>query len=104
MPIQAPYFRFTGDEITTNAPDAAGVYALEEVGDVLHYGSSTESVRSRLQAHKNGDESACTQNAGWFRTELNSNPRARERQLLQENQREHGRLPKCNSVIPFFSP
>ena len=100
MPIPGLYFRFTDDEITGNAPDAAGVYALEDVGDVIYYGSSTDSVRGRLQAHKNGDEGACTQNAGWFRTELNSSPRARERQLLQEYQREHGRLPKCNSVIP----
>lgn len=102
MPISGELYSFT-DKNLDNAPDVAGVYALYD-GNLLIYigraqGGQT-TIRTRLKDHKSGREGRGTQAASTYRREPCTNPVARERELLQEYQRQYGRLPRCNEVMP----
>lgn len=95
-------YRATFNDLMINtAPDEPGVYALYDNGTCIYYGSSTRSIRSRLKDHRSGAEGRCTQSATHFNYEVNStDPVARERELILENKRIYGRLPRCNAVVP----
>lgn len=99
MPIQSQVYEFT-DANVSNSPEEPGVYALLTNGELTYYGSATISIRDRLRSHKSGNDGACTQRSTHYQREVCSNPRERERQLLQEHRSAKGRLPKCNEVMP----
>ena len=82
------------------APDSKGVYYLYENGKCTYIGSSTVSRRSRLLSHYNGNEGSCTQNAGQFGSEWESDPKEAERRELRRFRNDYGVLPKCNDRIP----
>lgn len=98
MPITGSLLQFTDYNISI-APDSMGVYALHQDGDLIYYGSSMASIRDRLRSHKSGAEGPCTKTASHFNTELTSRPVEREKELLEEFQRQYGRLPKCNERV-----
>ena len=62
MPVAGDTYDLTQDNIS-KSPDEAGVYALFDGGQVIYYGSSTDSIRDRLQRHFSGDEGPGTQAA-----------------------------------------
>jgi hypothetical protein len=99
MPINGEQYPFTQQNVDSS-PEQAGVYELLDNGTTIYYGSATVSIRSRLQSHKAGREGPCTQGATTYKREVCSNPRERERQLLQEHMQRYGRLPRCNNVMP----
>ena len=98
MPITGPLLQFTDYNISV-APDNMGVYALHQDGELTYYGRASSSIRDRLQSHKSGAEGPCTKAATHFNTELTSAPIAREKELLEEFERQYGRLPKCNERV-----
>ncbi|MFG0326944.1 MAG: hypothetical protein ACF8SC_06725 [Phycisphaerales bacterium JB037] len=93
-------YLFTRENIQRFAPNAKGVYSLQDDFDITYIGSSQVSVRDRLLSHFNGYEGRCTQQAKYFSAETCSNPLQRERELLTAYKNRHGRLPRCNSSIP----
>lgn len=99
MPITGDFHRFSRYEVE-RAPDAPGVYQLDTDAELVYYGSSTVSIRGRLASHYAGHEGRCTQQATFFKTEVNYRARERERELLTEYVSSHGRLPRCNDVKP----
>ena len=99
MPISGDSYPFTQGNVD-KAPAVPGVYALYDGLETIYIGSAQVSIRSRLQAHKRGDEGRCTQTATRYKREPNNSPLARERQLLTEFVQQYGRLPRCNDVRP----
>ena len=98
MPIIGQLLEFTDYNISL-APDQMGVYALYQDGELIYYGMATTSIRDRLRSHKRGTEGPCTMAATHFNTEVTSRPKERERELLEEFQRQYGRMPRCNERI-----
>lgn len=101
MAISGDRYSFTQENVD-KSPTTAGVYALYDDGETIYIGKGDgeNGIRERLQSHKRGDEGSCTQNASHYRRETCTNPRTRERELLQEYQSANGRLPRCNEVMP----
>lgn len=97
MPINGNQFPFDAYNIGY-APDRSGVYALWDRSQLIYYGASDVSIRSRLRDHHSGSEGRCTQGAAHFACEETGYPFARERELLEEFRRGNGRLPRCNEV------
>jgi hypothetical protein len=91
-------YPFTEQNVN-NSPDKPGVYILYDGDEVIDIGQSEESIRGRLQDHLRGDHGPCTQGATHYMREENSDPVAREEELLRQFRRRHGRLPRCNKRI-----
>ncbi len=99
MPVAGKTYSFSQSNVD-KSPDKSGVYALLDDTEVIYFGSSTVSIRARLQRHFDGDEGGCTQKATYYKREACNNERARERELLQAYQAQNGLLPLCNDIIP----
>ena len=99
MPIRGNLHRSTGSNIS-NSPRDIGVYALYR-RELIYIGRADGQggIRSRLQAHRRGDEGRCTQRANSYRCERHRDPSAREAYLLEEFYERYGRLPRCNERI-----
>ena len=101
MAISGDRYSFTQENVD-GSPIKDGVYALydENVTIYIGKGDGENGIRERLQAHRRGDEGSCTKNASHYRREVCSNPKIRERELLQEYKNANGTLPRCNDVMP----
>jgi hypothetical protein len=101
MPITGDKYPFTDDNIS-KSPQKNGVYALYDNDITIYIGraSGDNTIRLRLQAHKRGDEGKCTQGASDYKREITSTPITREGELLEEYKKAHGKLPRCNEVMP----
>ena len=99
MPIRGNLHRFTDSNIS-NSPRDIGVYALYR-RELIYIGRADGQggIRSRLQAHRRGDEGRCTQRANSYRHERHRDPVERETYLLEEYFDSHGRLPRYNERI-----
>ncbi len=98
----ATWYRFTWENIQ-NAPNQAGVYGLADGQEIIYYGRAKGgdvTIRSRLSDHKKGKDGPCTQNATHYWREKTSQPVSRERELLAAYRAQHGKLPRCNEVMP----
>ena len=80
----------------------SGVYGLYNNARVLIYIGSSSNLRERFTHYwnTNFDEDQCKKATKMYKREFTENYQARERELLQQHQREHGKLPDCNDVIP----
>ena len=94
----ADFYAFT-DENIKNAPSEPGVYALYDGNETIYYGRHQTSIRQRLGEHKSGAAGSCTQFASQYWREVNSDPVAREMELLVAYEAKHGQLPRCNDRI-----
>ncbi len=99
MAVQGDKYTFNEKNIGI-APDEPGVYALYDGNAPIYYGSSTKSIRDRLQSHFDGDDGPCTKGASSYRRETCNNGLQRERELLQAFKNQNKALPRCNDVIP----
>ena len=102
MPISGKLYAFTQDNVN-RAPAEHGVYQLYEDEATTYIGRAAGdgvTIRSRLQSHFRGDEGSCTQAATDYKREVSSKPISRERELIDEYERGHGGLPRCNDVRP----
>ena len=98
MPIASPRYAFTATMVS-GAPNDPGVIALWEHDELIYYGHArgeSASSQSCLQQHMRR-ENGCTAQATLYGWEISANPPQREAELLQEFQRAHKRLPRCNS-------
>jgi hypothetical protein len=98
MPIASPRYAFNATMVAGAPPDP-GVFALWEHDELICYGRALgqgATIQSCLREHLAGGE-RCTSRATHYGWEITSNPRARERELLREFERSHGRLPRCNA-------
>ncbi len=102
MAITGDRYEFT-DENMGRSPEMAGVYALYDGDETIYIGRAqgdTTTIRSRLQAHKRGDEGTCTIDATHYRREPTESAVRRETELLEEYKRNNGgRLPRCNKRV-----
>jgi excinuclease UvrABC nuclease subunit len=99
MPVTGDCILST-EESLQDAPDSPGVYQLESQGEVVYVGMAADSIRRRLRDHLVHRTIDCSRTATYVRVEQHVEPAARLEQLLRENLVTHGRLPKCNDVIP----
>jgi hypothetical protein len=88
-------YRFTRIVIA-GAPEDAGIYALWDGEEIIYYGRA-QSIRLRLMDHYQGKVDTQTKRATHYGWELCKDPAAREAELLQEHERQFGRLPRLNS-------
>jgi len=95
MPIPSQKINFTAGNLAL-APNRPGVYGLYQGNQTIYYGMSDTSIRNRLQSHLSGQEGICTMSAQQVNWKEGVSPGYRERQLLEEHRRLHGRLPRCN--------
>ncbi len=84
------------------APAELGVYALYQ-GTLIYIGrawGTGVTIRSRLQAHKRGDEGACTKAMTAFSYMVTSNPQQAETNALNGYKRDNNQnLPRCNERV-----
>ena len=86
MPITGELYTFNETNIA-RVPDEAGVYALYDGTELIYIGrarGTSETIRTRLRSHYNGDEGPCTQAATAYRREVTSSPVERERAVPGE--------------------
>ena len=96
LPIAKRWSRFRWDKLD-EVPDVFGVYELADDNDYIIYVGSGR-LRDRLRGWKSSDDQ-CIMQARKFRyEELYSDERCRQREraLLREYERQHGKLPRCN--------
>lgn len=101
MPVSGTKYEFTQKNLD-NAPDTAGVYALFNGDELIYIGRAqggTVTIRSRLKDHLSGHEGKGTQGATKYAREETTRPVAREKELLDEYQTQHGRLPRYNERV-----
>jgi hypothetical protein len=96
MLTSSPRRPFTTWQIA-GAPALAGVYVLCERDEVIYIGATRgeTTIRARLQEHY--ARRAIPHDATHFSFEVCARPAERELELLQEFQRAHARLPRCNA-------
>lgn len=102
MPINGSQQRFTRKNVEL-VPDAPGVYALFENGEVAYYGRAeggSDTIRSRLGEHLAGRQAPGRIKAKLFSFEVTRYPMSRERALLEEHKRNTWRLPEFNASAP----
>lgn len=101
MPISGDTHPFDKENVD-RAPPVKGVYALYDVNECIYIGSAEGEggVRTRLQAHLRGDEGKCTQSAIGYKREPSDHPKIAEGLLLEEYKQQHGKLPRCNEIMP----
>jgi hypothetical protein len=99
--IKGHYYAWSSSWIEFKAPNAQGVYAIQNMeGQVIFIGKG--KIRERLLRHWNRENS--TDAAIWthhpvtFRFELAAHPAEREAELIQELK------PACNHVSHFLFP
>jgi hypothetical protein len=99
MPVAGKKYPFIQSNVD-RSPEEPGVYSLHDGGKVIYYGLATKSLRDRLQSHLRGDEGPCTKVATHYKREATESPAAREQDLLAAYKAIHGKLPRCNEVMP----
>lgn len=99
LPIAKRWSSFDEESVNVVPPNY-GVYELgNRLRNVIYIGSGILS--ERLNAHLRS-RNPCTQKSYYFRyerTDSEARARQRERALLRDYERTHGRLPLCNERI-----
>lgn len=82
----------------SSVPESEGAYQLFDAGRSLIYIGRSDNLRRRLNEHLNSSDTRI-RSASYFTYEVTSLSISREQQLLEEYQRSHGRLPRCNDRV-----
>jgi hypothetical protein len=85
-------------------PDGTGVYALYDEKKVLIYLGTSKNLREQFITYlkTNFSNNKCKSKTRYYKREFASDHENRLRMLLDEYQKEHGCLPKCNlNHTPF---
>lgn len=88
-------YRLTRNNVD-QVPEAPGVYALYEGGQVIYVGAAIgrgETIRSRLREHLAGSQPPGRATAKAFSYEVTRYPLSRERALLEEERRNRRDMP-----------
>jgi hypothetical protein len=98
MPIEQPRYKLTR-AIVAGAPEGSGIYALWEGDEMVYVGRANGmSIRDALLRHLDKGHCPCTVGATHYTWELSLRPATREVEVLEEFQRRHRRLPRCNDA------
>ena len=99
MPIRSKKHRFTNRNIS-NSPSDIGVYTLSEYSEMIYIGrgGGAGGIKTRLQAAKRGDTRG-GRKATSYQVERCKDPAKREKQLLAQYKKKHGKLPRYNDRI-----
>jgi excinuclease UvrABC nuclease subunit len=95
------------EENVKKVPGKSGVYFLYETTkdmkvSLIYIGSSS-NLKERFAQYWNTkfSEDQCKQSTKYFKRELTSSIKPREKELLEQYKREHnGKLPRCNEIVP----
>jgi hypothetical protein len=101
MPILGHYVPFNRQNVLGITTEE-GVYELYQGHETIFLGSSdddTMGIRGMLERHLHGEFGECSASADDFRFEVNSRPERRLEELLEEYEKEHGVLPRCNQAL-----
>lgn len=100
MPIRGKKQRFTDNNID-KAPNKDGVYVLSRYGETTYVGKATggDGLQGRLEAHKRGDTGRGIKSSTSFQVEKCKDAPKREKQLLEQYKKIHGKLPRYNDRI-----
>lgn len=80
--------------------NSPAVYQFSDGKEVGYIGSTME-LKRRLKEHLGENATPCIKrNATHYCYDYRSDFLTQERQLLLDFQRQYGRLPRCNTVIP----
>ena len=87
-----------------NIPEESGVYGLfkEKTEESLIYIGSTENLRKRFIHYwqTKFSEDPCKKATKWYKREITSSYKEREKKLLEQYAKEHnGKLPECNQKV-----
>jgi excinuclease UvrABC nuclease subunit len=98
--ISGKYYAWSEDD-TKKIAEEPGVYAFYDEDGVLIYIGSTSNLRERFRYYwtTNFEEDPCKRDTRKYKREFTSNYEAREKELLEQYEREHGRLPRCNEKV-----
>ena len=95
------------EENVKKVPRKAGVYCLYETTNEMKvsliYIGSSSNLRERFAQYWNTkfSEDQCKRPTKYFKRDLTSSYRPREKELLEQYKREHnGKLPRCNEIAP----
>lgn len=80
--------------------DQPGVYELADNLEKVVYIGSSAALKSRLKDHLLSNDSCIKEHAHKYRIDYRNDYRTHERERLQSFRRIHGRLPRCNDLMP----
>lgn len=97
MPIRGKKQRFTDTNIS-NAPECDGVYGVYKYKELTYIGKSEgkNGIKGRLQAAQRDRRG---KGATSFQVERCKDAAEREKQLLEQHKKAHGKLPRYNDRI-----
>lgn len=95
--ISGSYYDWT-EENTKNVPARAGVYAFYDANGTLIYIGSSSDIRERFRHYWSTDfeEDPCKRDTKKYKREFTEDYEEKEKELLEQYEHEHGKLPKCN--------
>jgi len=98
--ISGEYYEWN-EENTRRIQEAPGVYGLYDENHILIYIGSSSNLRERFRHYwtTNFEGDPCKRATKSYKREFTANYEARERALLDQYRKEHGKLPKCNEKI-----
>ena len=76
-----------------------GVYVLyDKNSDVIYIGAS-ENLQQTFEKYVNEDfeDNACKQKTRSYQRTFVENPQERQKQMLEDYEKEHGKIPSCNA-------
>ena len=98
--IAGDYYAWNEDN-TKKIAEKPGVYALYDENYVLIYIGSSSNLRERFRQYwtTRFGEDVCKRATRTYKREFTTNYEAREKELLEQYEREHRRLPSCNERV-----
>lgn len=86
---------------TKKIAEKPGVYALYDEDYNLIYIGSSSNLRERFSQYwaTRFGEDVCKRATRTYKREFTAEYEAREKKLLEQYRREHGRLPACNEKV-----
>ena len=89
------------DNNTKRISEKSGVYGFYDAKKNLIYIGSAENLRTRFRHYwtTNFAEDPCKRDTKTYKQEFTSNYKAKEKELLEQYERAHGKLPKCNQKV-----
>lgn len=97
MPIWSRRWPFL-DYTVEAAPLDKGVFGLWKNSELVFIGAtdSDGSIRKSLTAHQSGEHGKESQQADHYSWEVANDPMARQKEVLEQYERTHGRRPRLN--------
>ena len=100
--IESAFYEWREDNVKY-VPAKPGVYGLYESKNEegLIYIGSSSNIRERFMHYweTNFSEDPCKRATKYYKREFTSSYEEKEKELLEQYKKEHGKLPRCNEKI-----